>query len=212
MKDLRPQRDPRYLADLRAGAPSEGAGHGDVRRALRRRRITTGLLAAGALAVVIAPHLIDATRISSVAERAARQANAVEVVPLSCPASGGYPGTVNPPAPVALERAVVCHYPAGAIGTPPAMGSVPPSQLAALNSDLRAHSARSDAVPEGPTLGQPGRRDESWAVFGVTRLGQRVALSGSHYPSLYVWVGAGAERIWRPSAAVQQMLAADFPS
>lgn len=167
---------------------------------------------AGALAVVIAPHLIDGTRISSVTEQAARQADAVEVVALGCPSSGGYPGAVSPRAPVVLERAVICHYPAGAVDTPAAMGTVPASQLAALNADLKTHSARSDVVPDGPTLGEPGRRDESWAVFGVTSLGQRVVLSGARYPSLYVWGGAGAERVWRPSPAVQQLLASDLPS
>lgn len=214
MKDLRAQGDPRQLAELRRGATvsPEDRRLVEVRRARRRHRWTGGMLIAGVLAVVIAPHLIDATRISSVADRAAAEAGGPAALPLSCPAAGGYADAVNPPPPVAIERAVVCHYPAGPLDVPAAVGAVAPAQLALLNADLRANSRRSGgADATQAALGVPGRRSETWVVFGVTQLGQRVTLSGQPYPARFVWSGVGPAREWRPSVAVQQLLASALP-
>lgn len=214
MKDLRPQRDPRELGELRQGAsvPPGARSADEAQRTRVRHRRTAGLLIAGVLALVIAPHLIDSTRISSVAERAAEQAGGGVELSVGCPASGGYADAVNPPPPVTLERAVVCHYFAGSVDVPPTEGDVPPEQLVLLNADLQQHSEHLVHAPTDAALVEPGRRDEAWVVFGVTELGQRVTLSGQRFPDRFVWAGVGPDRVWLPSPSVQDLLTADLPS
>ena len=216
MKDLRTPPDPRHLASLRRGGTARHGERSDeeARRLRNRHRWTAGFLIAGVLALVIAPHLLDASRISSVANRAAAQAaGARSELALTCPASGGYADAVNPPPPVTIERAVICHYFAGPVDLPPVTGDVPPAELTEFNADLQSHSRPVPADEStSATLAVPGRRAETWVVFGVTALGQRVTLTGSPFPARFTWSGAGPERAWRPSPVVQQLLAADLPS
>lgn len=216
MKDLRSPRDPRELTVLLHGASRSDGGtedEGEMRRAQRRRRTSAALVIGIVLAVVIGPHLIDGTRVSSVADRAAAGAGGLAVQPVSCPGWGS-PGGVSavPEEPVVLESAVLCRYRRGAAGASPQQTPVPVSQLPALNADLQAHSARVGGVGAEQDVAAFRPTGSQWTLVGVTQQGQRVALTVWRYPDRYVWAGAGPRRVWRPAPAVQQMLAADLPT
>lgn len=216
MKDLRSPRDPRELTVLLHGASRLDGGteaEGEMRRGKRRRRMSAALLIGIVLAVVIAPHLIDGTRVSSVADRAAADAEGLVAEPVSCPGWGSPDGvSVVPEEPVVLESAVLCRYRRGASGALPQQGPVPVAQLPALNADLQAHSAQVGGVGVERDVAAVRPAGSRWTLVGVTQLGQRVALTVSRYPDRYVWAGAGPRRVWLPAPAVQQMLAADLPT
>lgn len=213
MKDLRVPPDPHLLAALREGGTVDAPSSQDaVRRARLRHRVTAGLITCAALAVVIWPHLIDSTRISSIASEAARDAGGASPGQLSCPAVERLPAAAILPQQIALTGAVICGYPAGSGSSAAVTRLVPPSQLSLLNADLQAHTRIAGPRLQASPVTPAALRTELWAVVGVTVDGERVSLASDDYPVRYMWTGSPTERVWRPSASVRQMLAADLAS
>lgn len=205
MKDLRPSSDASRLAEIAKGSTAQPAAGG----AITRRRIVVALLVAGALAIVIGPHLLDAHRISSVADRAAQEAGGPTSLPVSaCPSRVGLAPKTTAASPVVLTAAVVCRYGSGQPGEQlAAAGAVPAPQLAILNADLRAHVSPNHLPLTHPVgMGGPA---PTWFLIGLTPGGQRVDLVGTGQDRVMVWSVSGLTELWRPSAQVQQLLAAE---
>ncbi len=212
MKDMRPDRDPRLLSQLLHGSAvgAGGESDGDAEQLARlRRRAAAVLIVVAALAVVVGPHLIDGTRISSVADQAAAQAGTSVLQTLRCPTSGRL-SWATPLAPVALDGAVICRYGGADLDTLTVTRPVPSAQLAALNADLQVHTVAVDAASKAPSVGVRTGGGALWALVGVTSTGQLVALAGAGHPAHYLWLGAGPPRVWDPSPSVQHMLTADL--
>ncbi len=208
MKDMRPTPHSSQLAELAKGRAPEGAEH----RTRRRRRFFGVGMGAIALAVVVAPHLLDAHRISSVADRAAEAAGGSPVVGVgACPVALDESWILRAPAPVELASAVFCDYPAGRPGLVPSAGVVPMSQLDDLNADLRQHSVRDQPAAVVPHF-LSSKMPEVRVLVGLTFAGQQVALIGSGEPGIYRWQGATPPAIWRPSSQTEQRLADDLAS
>ena len=171
-----------------------------------RRRGAAALIVVAALSVIIVPHLVDSSRISSVAAKAASDA----LITVTCPAATSLTTHVNPPDPVELNAVAVCHYPAGPVGTPPVVGRVPHSQLVAVNTDLQAHAVMGSAPrPKAPPA-DSGAQPETWAVIGLTSSGQTVELTGNPFPGVLSAPGPGPGIVWHPLPTTQRLLTADI--
>lgn len=173
------------------------------------RRGAAALIVVCALAVVIGPHLIDGTRISSVTAQAAKDAGGPPVVALSCPTDTARP-LATPTTGVVLTGAMICDYPSGFGSAPSAFGRVPASQLPALVADLaQGTSGRPPRAGESAPGVAPGTLD-AWAVIGLTAAGQQVELLDSSRAGVFSWAGSAPMRYWRPSADVLRLLTTDL--